>query len=414
MKTGERTGTIEFNQVSKRYRLGMLGTLRGTLSTLLSRDNGSDDVCRTLWALRGVTFRVLPGESLGLIGPNGSGKTTTLKLLANITRPSSGRVSVCGRVSSLIELGAGFHPELTGRENIYLNGAILGLEQSEITRKLDAILDFSGLERFIDTPIKRYSSGMYVRLGFAVAAHVEPDILLVDEVLAVGDAEFRQKCINRMTELRHAGTVIVFVSHNMHLVKRLCDRVLLLYEGQLCFEGGPDDAIAAYEQLLQQQPSGPTAGRATADDAPLLVSSVTVRNGAGTLQQQFKYGEAITIRASYTAALPIVSPVVRLRLVADDNTVVAMIASHHLKSAATASWILDGQGELAVTIPSIEVISGMYSVEMRVMDTTDTHVLATGHSDLFSVQSPGYAYEIDRGRYLPKVTWHFPPTVERS
>ena len=228
MSTQRPRGSIDFEGVSKKYRLGAQGTLRGTVAALVGRNREGGEQKRTLWALRDVSFRLSPGESLGLIGPNGSGKTTTLKLLSGITLPAKGRIAVQGRTSALIELGAGFHPELTGLENIYLNGAILGLKRREIARRLEAIIDFSGLKRFIDTPVKRYSSGMYVRLGFAVAAHVEPDVLLVDEVLAVGDASFRHRCIQHMHKLRKNGTTVLFVSHNMHLVREMCDQVLLL------------------------------------------------------------------------------------------------------------------------------------------------------------------------------------------
>ena len=411
MSINKPTSRVEFDHVSKRYRLGTSASLRDTLSALLSGGNGADDTRRILWAIRNVTFKVAAGESLGLIGPNGSGKTTTLKLLSNITQPTSGRIAVQGRMSSLIELGAGFHPELTGRENIYLNGAILGLRQNEIAQRLDAIVDFSGLERFIDTPLKRYSSGMYVRLGFAVAAHVEPSILLVDEVLAVGDAEFRQKCVSRMMELRQAGAMIIFVSHNMHLVRRLCDRVVLLCQGQVAYEGSPDGAIAAYEQLIGQAPDRSAQDEA-ASNANLLITDVQVVNRDGNPQQQFTHGDLVTIKVAFASTSCVLSPVVRARLVADDNTVVAMIATHHAPATHNDSYTLQGQGTFSVTLPSLEVTSGRYSVEVRILDVTDTQLIATGHSDVFFVQSPGYAYELDRGRYVPKATWNLPSTVE--
>ena len=412
MRNQVTKGAIQFERVSKRYRLGTLGSLRGALSSWLARGKDAEGDRRILWALRDVSFSLEPGASLGLIGPNGSGKTTSLKVLSKVTIPTAGKVVVSGRVSSLIELGAGFHPELTGRENIYLNGAILGLSQLEITRKLDAIIAFSELERFIDTPVKRYSSGMYVRLGFAVAAHVEPDILLVDEVLAVGDASFRQKCIGRMVELQRMGATIIFVSHNMHMVRRLCHRALLLWQGQVSYDGSPDDAISVYERMLRPQLNEASPDQ-VAQDAPLLISAVAVLDGNEAPQRQFGHGECLKIRASYTAASPIVSPVVRVRLIADDGTVVAMFATHHPGSVDKIAWPLEGTGELAATLPSLEVVSGTYSVELRVMDTTDSELLGAGYSDHFYVHSPGFAYEADRGRYLPKVIWHLPTTIQR-
>jgi lipopolysaccharide transport system ATP-binding protein len=198
------------------------------------------------WALDNVSFTVEHGQSLGVLGHNGAGKTTILKLLSGITKPTSGAIQVNGRVASLIELGAGFHPEMTGRENVFLNGVILGLTRREIAREFDSIVDFAGVERYIDTPLKRYSSGMYVRLAFAVAAHIDPAILLVDEVLAVGDIAFRAKCYRRMAQLRERGTAIVLVSHDVYAVRDTCDRGLLLWEGKLIEEGVTEDVITAY------------------------------------------------------------------------------------------------------------------------------------------------------------------------
>jgi lipopolysaccharide transport system ATP-binding protein len=412
MNTCPLKGTVEFDHVSKRYQLGSFGTLRGVISTLLSKDSDADNWQRTLWALRDVTFQVKHGESLGVIGPNGAGKTTSLKLLSNITKPTTGRATAYGRVSSLIELGAGFHPELTGRENIFLNGAILGLNRREIAHKLDAIVAFSELERFIDTPVKRYSSGMYVRLGFAVAAHVEPDILLIDEVLAVGDTTFRQKCMAHMEELRRTGITILFVSHNMHMVRRLCDRTLLLWEGRLCYDGSPDEALSTYEQMSQQRSVRDITAQSTSENTRVVISEINILNKHLVPQQNFHHGESLEIVAHYIASSPIVSPVVRIRLIASSGAVLAMVSTHHLRGVD--SWVLKERGVISLTIPSIEVVSGTYSIELRVMDITDTELLAGGYSEQFYVESPGFAYEIDRGSYMPKVIWHLPTGNGRS
>jgi lipopolysaccharide transport system ATP-binding protein len=206
--------------------------------------NGSDDGrTEDFWALRGVDFEIQPGEVVGIIGRNGAGKSTLLKILSRITKPTTGRVELHGRVGSLLEVGTGFHPELTGRENIYLNGSILGMRKAEIARKFDQIVAFAGVEQFLDTPAKRYSSGMYVRLAFSVAAHFEPEILVVDEVLAVGDAIFQRRCIDRMTELARSGCTLLFVSHNMDLIPKLCERAILLNKGQI-EQVGPADKVA--------------------------------------------------------------------------------------------------------------------------------------------------------------------------
>ena len=240
--------SIIVKNVSKRYRIGTgLTNLRELFVNGKDRRN-----VKYHWALKEVSFELRPGEALGIIGPNGAGKTTMLKILSHVTHPTSGEVKVNGRFSALIELGAGFHPDLTGRENIFLNGTILGLRRSEIKNRLDEIVTFAGVSKFLDTPVKRYSSGMYARLGFAIAAHVDPQILLVDEVLAVGDYAFQQKCYARMSEMRSKGTSLIFVSHNMEAVRRVCDRGLVMYRGENIFQGTASEAIVAYSNAIRQ------------------------------------------------------------------------------------------------------------------------------------------------------------------
>jgi lipopolysaccharide transport system ATP-binding protein len=214
-----------------------------TLRKLRSFEDSSEDI---IWALKGVSIEIREGEVLGLIGRNGAGKSTLLKIMSKITPPTSGQIRIRGRLSSLLEVGTGFHPELTGRENVYLNGTVLGMNKREVDNKFDEIVDYSGVERFIDTPVKRYSSGMKVRLAFAVAAHLEPEILLIDEVLAVGDAEFQRKCLGKMSEVAQSGRTVVFVSHNMQAVQRLCARACLLDDGVVVSEGRPTDVVKAY------------------------------------------------------------------------------------------------------------------------------------------------------------------------
>jgi lipopolysaccharide transport system ATP-binding protein len=248
--------SIRVQHVSKRYFRGAGGAggtllseqLANGLRRLARRGAPADaTVSDAFWALHDVSLEVAPGEVIGLIGPNGAGKSTLLKLLARITLPTEGRIELHGRIASLLEVGTGFHPELTGRENVYLNGAILGLSRDEIERRYEAIVEFSGVGAFIDTPVKRYSSGMFVRLGFAVAAHLDAEIMLVDEVLAVGDAAFQRKCMNKIREVTlEEGRTIVFVSHNLAWVERLCDRVILIEEGAIAAEGPVAQVIAGY------------------------------------------------------------------------------------------------------------------------------------------------------------------------
>lgn len=256
---------IEFQNVGKMYRLGRVGT--GTLSHDLNRwwqmhvlgkedpylkigqtnDRATKGTSDYVWALKDIDFKVEQGEVLGIIGKNGAGKSTLLKLLSNITSPTTGTIKYQGRIASLLEVGTGFHPEMTGRENIYMNGSIMGMTRQEITRKLDEIVDFAGIERYLDTPVKRYSSGMTVRLGFAIAAFLEPEILVVDEVLAVGDAEFQKKALGKMQDVaKGEGRTVLFVSHNMAAVKSLCSRGIVLNEGLLAFDGNIDESITAY------------------------------------------------------------------------------------------------------------------------------------------------------------------------
>jgi lipopolysaccharide transport system ATP-binding protein len=244
---------IHAEGLGKRYRVGereryvALRDILARVATAPFRRGGRRGGSDFLWALRDVSFDIRQGEVVGLIGRNGSGKTTLLKLLSRITRPTVGFADIQGRVGSLLEVGTGFHPELTGRENIYLSGAVLGMKKSEINSRFDAIVAFSEVERFLDTPLKHFSTGMQMRLAFAVAAHLEPEILLVDEVLAVGDIEFQKKCLGKMQEVSNSGRTIVFVSHQMNQIRRLCERVIWIDSGQIRESGPAGETIAAYE-----------------------------------------------------------------------------------------------------------------------------------------------------------------------
>jgi lipopolysaccharide transport system ATP-binding protein len=258
---------IEFENVGKQYRLGLVST--GTISHDLNRwwtmnilgkedpylkigetnDRSSKGSSEYVWALKDINFKVEQGDVVGIIGKNGAGKSTLLKLLSRVTAPTTGCIRARGRIASLLEVGTGFHPEMTGRENIYLNGAIMGMTKQEISRKIDEIVDFSGCERYIDTPVKRYSSGMKVRLGFAVAAHLDPEILVVDEVLAVGDAEFQKKAIGKMGEVASGGRTVLFVSHNMLSVRKLCKNGIVLQNGMLNFRGTANEAVDEYLKI---------------------------------------------------------------------------------------------------------------------------------------------------------------------
>lgn len=286
------------------FRLKMTDSLRRQAHLQSSIFDLESD--RDLWALRDVSFEVKRGEVVGIIGRNGAGKSTLLKVLSRITEPTSGRAEIRGRVGSLLEVGTGFHPELTGRENIYLNGAILGMRRTEIERKFDEIVAFSEVDRFLDTPVKRYSSGMYVRLAFAVAAHLEPEILLVDEVLAVGDSSFQRKCLNKMQDVGQQGRTVFFVSHNMPAVTRLCERAILLDEGRVLHDGPSHQVVGAY----LSSGLGTTAAREWPDPAKAPASeairlrAVRVRNDAGAISEAVDIRRPVGIEMEYEVLKP--------------------------------------------------------------------------------------------------------------
>ncbi|WP_081678691.1 polysaccharide ABC transporter ATP-binding protein [Desulfocurvibacter africanus] len=286
------TAIISIKGLGKKYRLQNAGdgtrykTLREELMGIPCRLFGRKvgrHVQEEFWALRDVSFDVKSGERLGIIGRNGAGKSTLLKLLSRITEPSAGRITLRGRVASLLEVGTGFHPELSGRENIYLNGAILGMHRSEIKRKFDEIVDFAGVEKFLDTPVKRYSSGMYVRLAFAVAAHLSPEILIIDEVLAVGDAEFQKKCLGKMDHIsQESGTTVLFVSHNMLAIERFCSRALVLDKGIIDLDGEPLSCISHYfKNLVSSRDSEWTNTTNVSDETPVIPRRFAIIDASG-------------------------------------------------------------------------------------------------------------------------------------
>jgi len=287
---------IKAEHISKQYRLGLVGTgtvrddmkrwwynLRGKEDPFLkigeANDRSSKGESDYVWSLRDINFEINQGDSVGIIGRNGAGKSTLLKILSQVTQPTTGKIYTKGRIASLLEVGTGFHPEMTGRENIYLNGAILGMRKHEITRKFDEIVAFSGVERYIDTPVKRYSSGMYVRLAFAVAAHLESEILIVDEVLAVGDAEFQKKCLGKMNDVsKGEGRTVLFVSHSMASVKKLCNKGIVLHHGETVFNGNVESAINYYENNLIATDRNLSIEYSDSPNLPMQIKSVNLLN----------------------------------------------------------------------------------------------------------------------------------------
>ena len=348
--------SIEVGGLSKRYVLGERtesGQLREHLVKLLKfgRATKRPDI---LWALRDLSFEIPEGQVVGIIGRNGAGKSTLLKILSRITHPTSGSVRVRGRVASLLEVGTGFHEELTGRENVYLNGSILGMKRREIDRHFDAIVEFSGLEQFIDTPIKRFSSGMRLRLGFAVAAHLDPDVLIVDEVLAVGDAGFQKKCIATMADLRNGGRTVLFVSHNMAAVENLCSRGIWIDKGQLRMDGPSKDVIKAYLSTYAGEDSQNSAlavegrmgsGEVRYTDVKLLAQD-------GTPSRVIQSGDAMTLRLHFRASEQVLQP----------NFIVRFYTSMGTLVSETGSWLY------GATIPCLKQGDGYVDLELDAMN----------------------------------------------
>jgi ABC-type polysaccharide/polyol phosphate transport system ATPase subunit len=288
---------IEVEHLGKRYRLGEHTpgrTLREAIAGSV-RGLGRRGRREELWSLRDVSFQVPEGQSLGVVGRNGAGKSTLLKILARITQPTAGRSRTRGRVAPLLEVGTGFHPELTGRENVYLNGAVLGMGRRDIARRFDEIIAFAGVERFVDTPVKRYSSGMYLRLAFSVAAHLEPDILVVDEVLAVGDAEFQAKCLGRMATVEREGRTVVFVSHNLEAVTRLCARAVWLEQGAIRAIGAAGEVVDTYLGALGQEPHESVDDRT----GPVALRSVRVVDAAARPVEVMRRDQPFTVEVRF-------------------------------------------------------------------------------------------------------------------
>ncbi|MGB2589052.1 MAG: ABC transporter ATP-binding protein [Candidatus Acidiferrum sp.] len=355
---------IAVEKISKKYELGALQRdtmLRERLVSLLrspfKKSSGDEN---TLWALRDVSFKVAVGEVVGIIGRNGAGKSTLLKVLSKITYPTSGRMKVNGRVASLLEVGTGFHEELTGRENIFLNGSILGMKKDEVRSKLDSIISFAGVERFVDTPIKRYSSGMRLRLGFAVAAHLDPDVLIVDEVLAVGDAGFQKKCLDTMEDLRSGGRTVLFVSHNMAAVENLCTRGIWIDGGRVRQDGPTRDVIESYMSTFAdaQQSADLSQIQSRRGNGEIRYTGFEFRSKDGQPQPVTRSGDGITLRFFYHAKQPILRPSFGFRLYTELGTLVTETSTWH--HGLHISEIPAGDGHIDLEIDSLNLMPARY------------------------------------------------------
>jgi lipopolysaccharide transport system ATP-binding protein len=366
---GERESYVALRDVIAR---NLRGFVRSAGDVLRGRQLIEGDEVEEFWALKDVGFEVKRGEVLGIIGRNGAGKSTLLKILSRITEPSAGRVEIRGRVASLLEVGTGFHPELTGRENVYLNGAILGMSRAEIKRKFDEIVAFAEVEKFLDTPVKRYSSGMYVRLAFAVAAHLEPEILVIDEVLAVGDAQFQKKCLGKMEEVGKEGRTVLFVSHNLSAVRNMCTRALLLSRGRLqC-----DDEVGVAIQRYMSEDSLPAAfvslkdhpGRRAKPDCHVLTSiALKTDPNLDLCTDTFATGAPLTVEVSYSAGGEIYDyMVIGIESLLDQR--IATVGTH--LSSAFAS-VFCGNGKAICQIERLNLTEGEYKLLVAI-GTRDT------------------------------------------
>jgi lipopolysaccharide transport system ATP-binding protein len=356
---------VRFERVWKKFRRGERhDSFRDLLPSLvrgLARGRRTEDLQdREFWAVRDVSFEVHPGEALGIIGPNGAGKSTVLKLLTRILRPSRGVCSVRGRVGALIEVAAGFHPDLTGRENVYLQGAIMGMKRAEISGKFDQIIEFSGVGDFIDTPVKRYSSGMNARLGFAIAAHLDPDVLLIDEVLSVGDAAFQDRCIERMRELLGRGVPTIFISHNLPAVLQLCSRVVVLDRGTVRFEGAPADAVAAY-----RTPSAPAALPPSARRGPIWITGASLLAADGQPSSVFDADGGITVRIQYYAREVVARPQFAVDIHRADGVYCTGI---NTRMDGQSFGPLEGSGVVDLHIPRLSLLPGCYVASTGILD----------------------------------------------
>lgn len=387
---------ITVDNLSKAYRLGLkedlpdtfVGAVSGWLKKPIrnwrklreldtsreaagQKNEQRGNTASILWALNDISFRVYEGEVVGVIGRNGSGKSTLLKILSRITEPTSGRAVIRGRVSSLLEVGTGFHPELSGRENVYMNGTILGMRKKEIDHKFDEIVEFSGVDRFLDTPMKRYSSGMQVRLAFAVAAHLEPEILIIDEVLAVGDSEFQKKCLGKMEDIAKGGRTVLFVSHNMAAVQNLCHRGIVIANGQCVFDGGAKQAVAEYLDASTASHAGHCSllrHPSRKAECETILQSVQFRNVDGVVSETFETGKPMVIEFTIQPTIPLRSPHIGVGFDSPVSGRVFSVATYLSDSRVPQITELC---KVKCTIPSLPLVPGRYYLSLSAGTLSD-------------------------------------------
>lgn len=393
------SNAIIVDDVSKRFRLYSERN-QSLKATILNRGRGRYE---EFWALRNVSFDIKTGETFGLIGHNGSGKSTMLKCLAKILKPDSGKIEVNGRMSALLELGAGFHPELSGRENVYLNASILGMSTKEVDRSFDEIVSFAGLERFIDTPVKNYSSGMYVRLGFSVAVQADPEVLLIDEVLAVGDEEFQRKCAERLSELRNDGATIVVVSHSLGSVRSICDRVAWLDHGNLRSVGDTSEVVDNYLAEVTSDRSGPPSEGARWGSGEGLIENLELLGPDGVPTSRFRTGDDIRFRLHYRTSEVLDQPVFGIAVHTVDGV---HVTGPNTREAGARIEQIEGAGFVDLQIKDCLLLPGTYDLSATLTNRTAEHVYDYRHRALRFDVNPGTPHETYGGVVSLAGTWH--------
>ncbi len=407
---------IQFKNVWKKFQKGeKFNSIRDAfpafLNNLVKKSNGQTELrSKEFWALKNVDFEIKRGEVVGVLGPNGAGKSTILKLLSRIMFPNQGKINIKGRLAALIEVSAGFHPDLTGRENVYLNGTVLGMKTREIDKKFEEIVDFSGVEEFIDTPVKRYSSGMYSRLGFAVAAYMDPEILLVDEVLSVGDSSFQAKCAEKMRELLNGGATILLVSHNLPLIQSMCKRGILLLKGEVVKDGPIAEVLPYYEtviiksrerQLLEKHQENVELGLATVKETDMTIEEVRLLDHLGNKKDIFTLGEQIQMEINISSKNVIEQPLFKVEILRSDGVVCCAANS---KDAQFHVQSVHKSLKIKLDWANLFLAPDIYLMKVSVCDKELIHTHATRCQDVLK-------FQVDRERLItnavmiPDVKW---------
>ena len=390
--------SIEFNQVWKKFKKGeKFNSLRDAIPNLFKfkkddKNNRLED--REFWAVKNVSFNLEKGGVIGIMGPNGAGKSTILKMLSKIIVPNKGSMKINGRLSALIEVTAGFHPELTGRENVYLNGTILGMRRREIDEKFDEIVEFSGVSEFIDTPVKRYSSGMFSRLGFSVAAHMDPDILLVDEVLSVGDIAFQAKCAAKIRELLRSGATIILVSHQLNMIQSLCKRIILLQGGEVFRDGPVDEIIPLYQNIIYRKNEEELKKRMTEVghrvkvDTRLLMEIVNVRflDASGVNKNKFLANEPVEIILDFETKKRIDSPIFILEVIRADGI---LCFQSRTDESGVKFEAIEGKGQVNLKLGKTFLMPGVYMAKLSIWDKDMIHPYIVRNKDVIRIEAEG-------------------------